>query len=156
MDISMPVMDGLEATRRLKADPATAEIPVVAVTAFATEDREQLIKQACDGYIVKPISKAGLMEAIAPFVEQDAEPPEDTGGGGGFTEIPEPFRQKLRELRANHASINEFEAIAEQMQALGAQERQAELERVGRDLLVKAQNFDIEAIQALVDGLSGR
>lgn len=56
MDIQLPGMDGLAATRILKADPATREIQVVALTAFAMTGEEERIRAAgCDGYIAKPI-----------------------------------------------------------------------------------------------------
>lgn len=56
MDIQLPDMDGLEATRILKADPATRSIPVIALTAFAMDgDRERMLDAGCDGYIAKPI-----------------------------------------------------------------------------------------------------
>jgi two-component system cell cycle response regulator DivK len=56
MDLSLPVLDGWEATRRLKADPATRHIPVVAVTAHAMYGDEQRARAAgCDGYVAKPL-----------------------------------------------------------------------------------------------------
>lgn len=56
MDIQLPGLDGLSFTRALKADPATAEIPVVALTAHAMlGDREQALAAGCVGYIAKPI-----------------------------------------------------------------------------------------------------
>ncbi|THF62577.1 response regulator [Pseudothauera rhizosphaerae] len=56
MDIQLPGMDGLDATRVLKADPATRGIQVVALTAFAMKGEETRILEAgCDGYITKPI-----------------------------------------------------------------------------------------------------
>lgn len=56
MDIQLPDMDGLQATRILKADPATSHIPVVALTAFAMKEDEQRMREGgCDGYIQKPI-----------------------------------------------------------------------------------------------------
>ncbi|HET7228610.1 MAG TPA: response regulator [Longimicrobium sp.] len=55
MDISIPIIDGHEATRILKADPATASIPIIALTAHATEDDRALAAAAgCDAYIAKP------------------------------------------------------------------------------------------------------
>jgi two-component system, cell cycle response regulator DivK len=55
MDISIPVIDGHEATRILKADPATASIPIVALTAHAmAEDRIRAADAGCDGYLAKP------------------------------------------------------------------------------------------------------
>src|SRR5690606_33686061 len=55
MDVSLPMMDGWEATRILKSDPDTAGIPVIAVTAHALQgDRERAEEAGCDGYIAKP------------------------------------------------------------------------------------------------------
>jgi CheY-like chemotaxis protein len=56
MDLQMPVMDGYEAAARLKADPGLAEIPLVAVTAYAmVGDQEQILRRGFDGYLTKPI-----------------------------------------------------------------------------------------------------
>jgi CheY-like chemotaxis protein len=55
MDVSIPVIDGWEATRRLKADPATAGIPIIALTAHAlASDQQKAVDAGCDGYIAKP------------------------------------------------------------------------------------------------------
>lgn len=65
MDIQMPVLDGLEATRILKADPATKQIPVIALTAFAMGgDRERFIQAGCDDYVSKPYNIQDLLEKI--------------------------------------------------------------------------------------------
>jgi two-component system, cell cycle response regulator DivK len=56
MDLQLAGMDGFTATRRLKADPATRHIPVIAMTAYAMSgDRERALEAGCDGYITKPI-----------------------------------------------------------------------------------------------------
>ena len=56
LDIQLPEMDGYEVARRLQADPASATIPIVAVTSFAMlGDRERALAAGCDGYIEKPI-----------------------------------------------------------------------------------------------------
>jgi len=65
MDIQLPGMDGLAATALLKRDPATAGIPVLALTAMAMkEDQEKARAAGCDGYIAKPIRYQELYAAI--------------------------------------------------------------------------------------------
>jgi len=69
MDLSLPVMDGWEATQRLKADPATADIPVIALTAHAMSgDREKAIEAGCDDYDTKPINLKRLLEKMSVFL----------------------------------------------------------------------------------------
>lgn len=66
MDIQMPGIDGLEATRRLRADPATAHLRIVALTALAMKGDEQKIREAgCDGYIAKPYHYREFLDQVA-------------------------------------------------------------------------------------------
>jgi CheY-like chemotaxis protein len=66
MDIQLPGIDGLELTRRLKADPATRDIVIVAVTAYAMKgDQAKALAAGCDDYITKPIDTRSLPETIA-------------------------------------------------------------------------------------------
>ncbi|TXL65336.1 response regulator [Zeimonas arvi] len=66
MDLSLPVIDGWEATRRLKADQATRRIPVIALTAHAMAgDREQAMAAGCDDFDTKPVELSRLLEKIA-------------------------------------------------------------------------------------------
>ena len=65
MDIQLPGMNGIEALKRLRDDPATRSIPVIAVTASAmTQDRRQIMAAGFDGYQSKPISVKGLLQTI--------------------------------------------------------------------------------------------
>jgi CheY-like chemotaxis protein len=66
MDIQLSGMDGLEVTRKIKAQPEMTEIPVVAVTSYAMRgDREKALAAGCAGYITKPIDKVAFIAEIA-------------------------------------------------------------------------------------------
>jgi CheY-like chemotaxis protein len=70
MDMSLPVMDGWEATRLLKGDDATRAIPVVALTAHAmSTDREKALEAGCDAYETKPVELPRLLETIDKLLE---------------------------------------------------------------------------------------
>jgi CheY-like chemotaxis protein len=65
MDLGLPVMDGWEASRRLKSDDATSHIPVIALSAHAmSDDRTQALEAGCDEYDVKPVEWARLLTKI--------------------------------------------------------------------------------------------
>jgi CheY-like chemotaxis protein len=65
LDMSLPVIDGWEAARRLKASPATAKVPIVALTAHAMAgDREKALAAGCDDYDTKPVDFAHLTAKI--------------------------------------------------------------------------------------------
>ena len=65
MDMSLPVVDGWDATRRIKAAPATRAIPVIALTAHAMSgDREKAVEAGCDDFDTKPVDFARLLEKI--------------------------------------------------------------------------------------------
>ena len=70
MDISIPHIDGWEATKILKADPATSHIPIIALTAHALpEDRARAEAVGCDGYLTKPVEPRRVIEEVNRFLE---------------------------------------------------------------------------------------
>ena len=75
MDMSLPVIDGWEATRRLKAEPQTRGIPVIGLTAHAMAgDREKVIDAGCDDYDTKPVELPRLLQKIEALLHADKKP----------------------------------------------------------------------------------
>jgi CheY-like chemotaxis protein len=89
MDASMPVLDGWQATRELKATPATRHIPVIALTAHAFDDARQQAKDAgCDGFITKPCLPDDLVAKLRETLD---------GGGHDSQDVPPKRRPRGRQ-----------------------------------------------------------
>src|SRR5262245_6407774 len=71
MDMRLPLMDGWQATRKLKATPSTSKIPIIALTAYAmNEDRQKCFDAGCDAYESKPVDMPHLLATIQEFTQQ--------------------------------------------------------------------------------------
>jgi two-component system cell cycle response regulator DivK len=69
MDIQLPEISGLDVTKKIKADKDIANIPIIAVTAFAMkDDEEKILRAGCQAYISKPISIANFLDTIRKFL----------------------------------------------------------------------------------------
>ncbi len=69
MDIQLPILDGYEATRRIKADPELREIPIIAVTSYALSgDDVKALEAGCDAYVTKPFSPRALLAKIREYL----------------------------------------------------------------------------------------
>jgi two-component system, cell cycle response regulator DivK len=75
MDLSLPVLDGWEATRRLKSSEATRSIPVIALSAHAMPgDREKALETGCDDYDAKPVKLPSLLAKIRALLPEGSAP----------------------------------------------------------------------------------
>jgi two-component system cell cycle response regulator DivK len=71
MDIQLPIMDGYEATRRIKANPELKAIPIIAVTSYALSgDEAKALAAGCDAYVTKPYSPRQLLAKVKEFLAQ--------------------------------------------------------------------------------------
>ena len=71
MDIQLPGMDGLAATKILKGDPSVENIPVVALTSYAMQgDKEKAMEAGCTGYIAKPIDTRKFLETVSQYLDE--------------------------------------------------------------------------------------
>jgi CheY-like chemotaxis protein len=78
MDLSLPGMDGLTATKRLRANPATRHLPIIALTAHAMKEDEPTALQAgCDGYLTKPLNTRTLVAELATFSRRPSQVPQN-------------------------------------------------------------------------------
>ncbi|MBM3756451.1 MAG: response regulator [Acidobacteria bacterium] len=105
MDVQMPIMDGLEATRRIRAMDKWRELPIIAMTAHAMSgDRERCLAAGMDAYLSKPVNSAELFQVIESFLGEGRRVrPAATGGGES-----EPIDPRLRdELRASDPAVME-------------------------------------------------
>lgn len=72
IDIQLPDMDGLKATRTIKEDPSMKDIPIVAITSYAMQgDEEKAFEAGCVGFITKPIDTRNFLETISQFIMHD-------------------------------------------------------------------------------------
>jgi CheY-like chemotaxis protein len=75
MDVQMPVLDGLEATRRIRSDLRWKNLPILALTAHAmSSDRDQCLQAGMDGYITKPAAATDLLQTVSAFLGREMEP----------------------------------------------------------------------------------
>jgi len=76
MDMSLPVIDGWEASKQIKADPETAKTPIIALTAHAmASDREKCLAAGCDDFDTKPVELPRLLAKIDEMLKKNASPP---------------------------------------------------------------------------------
>ncbi|MBL8306649.1 MAG: PAS domain S-box protein, partial [Rubrivivax sp.] len=151
MDVQMPVMDGLEATRRLRALASTRHVPIVAMTANAlNEDRAACLAAGMDDHIAKPVDPVGLYRVLRRWLALEGTPAES---GGPLPDPPPPAAASdaaLRQLAALLGS-HDFEAttLFRQMQAGLALRDAAAAARIGQALA----GFDFDAAQDAVRAL---
>jgi CheY-like chemotaxis protein len=166
MDVRMPVMDGLEATRRIRSDAALASVKVIAVTASVFQEaRQQIVEAGFDDMIGKPLRSAELFGQIerhlahlgVSFVDPHPEPAADGPAESGTTAVglpalpPALAGETARRLR-DAADIGDFTALGQLATELGT--RGGTAATLGREVGRLARELDFEGIKRLADALA--
>jgi CheY-like chemotaxis protein len=141
MDMSMPIMDGWEATRRLKASPATRSIPVIALTAHAMlGDREKALEAGCDDYEMKPVELSRLVIKLEALFDKQAA-------------LPSTIDQTFSLLIVDDNEMNR-EVLARRLQR---PEYRISRARSGREALdlINALPVDLVLLDAMMPEMSG-
>jgi len=167
MDIKMPVMDGYEATRMIKADEALSHTAVIAVSAVGSKPEEEKLKGCCNAYLRKPVSQGDLINELMKFLPHVVEGTAGealslTPGKGEIIpeELPDSVRKKLPELlkiieekigtlRQNWdaLSMDELEAFSMEMKTLGEAYHYSPLISWANRLHSQAKLFDIASLK---------
>ncbi len=173
MDLRMPVLDGYEATQRLKASVDLRHIPVIALTASVLKEEHAKIQaHGFDGYVKKPVTRAELFQELIrflPYTEHaSAERRSDQDkhvAAMDLTALPVDTLNALPEIIARlegefmrfwesvrqHNTFDEIEDFARQMKEFGETYSLHIVEQFGTNVLAHVRNFDIDKIEASLD-----
>ena len=161
MDLRMPVMDGMEALKRLKDNPATREIPVVALTASSTRrEKEYALQHGFDGFLPKPLRLADLVDELSAYLERAPDGREPSASRGtpmkvSWREVSEPeiLEGKLSsEVAPLYRSLRralilaDVKRLAAEMDRLGRDHRAEALVHCGREMQLQAEMIDVRAL----------
>jgi signal transduction histidine kinase len=177
MDIKMPVLNGQEATTRLKADEMTRNIPVIAVTGSVMKHTEAALRKLCDGYLRKPFGKQELIEELMKFIDYTLKEPDTSTLGKGDSEsveecspddLSEATLARLPELigvlgenkttwenLVTTLSIDEVENFGNQMHKFGDEFGYSPLSKWGERLSNETAMFDMDAMSKTLESYPG-
>ena len=167
MDLRMPRLSGEQAMLRIKSDPDSANVPVIAVTASSMGSEESWLRTRFDGYVRKPFSKRDLFEALSAHF--GPVPVADAGVAEGGDDTPLSLRPEwpdaatLAELRAIYADelpqaraqmrMREIAAIAEHLADLGTRLSWPRLQDHARQLAQAVDAFDVPRVRQLLEDI---
>ncbi len=168
MDIRMPVMDGLQATRLLKADDALKSIPVIVITASAVKSEEGEIRPICDAFVKKPVSRMELFAVLRHFLTPCAT---QNTRLEGADEVPCPsvaainpgeLSDQLRQLSENEWKklrnapvMSDVRKFALRLIELGATHASPQLLEYGKSLALQVEQFDMVRVPKTLEGFAG-
>lgn len=163
MDIMMPEMNGMEATKRIKQKPSTADIPVIAVTATSVgRGRSDIMASGFDGFLLKPIKIGDLLDELSIYlpIKQDRQikekspsrlPRKKRENIFGATQAFESEFTAEWERFQTHQPMGEVESFGRRIEAMGRKYQLSFLADYGADLINHVNNFDVVNMQLLID-----
>jgi two-component system, sensor histidine kinase len=166
MDMRMPELDGHEATKRIKADPALMHIPVIAVTASSFREEEARARKICDGFLRKPFNRAELIAELKPFLKSiapvQAAASEPAPAPAVITAVPvstealakrAPLLANLREAEravwpdlCKTKDMDELDAFVRRLKEWAAQAEWSALRAYAESLDQQVQEFDLSRL----------
>ncbi|KPA11037.1 multi-sensor hybrid histidine kinase [Candidatus Magnetomorum sp. HK-1] len=170
MDIKMPVMDGYEATRILKKDDMTKNIPIIIITASAMSDfDDQIGGLPCDSYLTKPVSYQDLINEIKRFISylpvKTEDPLEEIQNENSLIEekqnqaSPEliqkikPYIPKITEMINEGIMVDEVEPMAKDIMKIGQEFHCKTVIDWSKEIILQAESFDIEQLPKTLSNL---
>jgi PAS domain S-box-containing protein len=163
MDVRMPVLDGVQATRALKADETLKEIPVIIITASAMHSEEVALKPLCDGYLRKPITRTELAAqlqhvlplkpGVVPGTPVELQETEPASAVEPRMQELLPHLERCVETWGNLSQaplVSEVERFARHLEALGDEYYHASLRDYGRRLADCATRFDLVTMERVL------
>ena len=161
MDIRMPVLDGIEATKQIGRDEATRDIPVVALTASVMEEeRDSIMTMGFAGFLDKPVTENALLRELKRFIghaargQEPQEVPASDLTPAHFDHFPQileilenEYMQRWTATRQN-LFFDEIDDFAHRVSALGDTHSLAILSRYGTDLSTHVKTFDVEQVNS--------
>jgi signal transduction histidine kinase/DNA-binding NarL/FixJ family response regulator len=167
MDLQMPGMGGLEAARRIKADSALSNIPVLAVTAHTAPEILEAAEGVCDALLIKPIRQSALFSALGDFLattpdpDLPAEAPAANGRKAANDEHryavppadrlpPDHWRSRWNQVR-DRMVVDEIQRFGEEIRELGTNRESPGMARWGADLAEHAEAFEIDHMFRTLD-----
>ena len=161
MDIRMPVMDGYEATKQLRANPKTTDIPIIALTASVKKDEQSMLEDfGFDGYLLKPVNMHALYEELFQYIksektittEESQQDTQESSLAKSWVTPPELMESlenkvwKQWEVVKSDGIFDSIEDFGNQLFRMGEDHAIPPLLEFGETLRSQAENFDIDGI----------
>ncbi len=164
MDINMPLMNGTEATKKIRENPKTRDIPVIALTAFSLDDDVEEIKNMCQGFISKPVVKDDILSELAKYLEYSEL------SAGGFSHngddrgkmfdsvradeslmkiLKEKYRQKIKQIMTTLV-IDDIRAFADELTGIADKNMNTDLKFFAGQLINYTDTINISSILTLL------